>query len=167
MIAQDKDATGFDGGCQMAAADVPGKLGEMRRVARANVVKLLRRRADHDQATVLQHQPVAVAERNGLRQVDQNLAAIGQFDGAAAQMPLVMREDSLANDLACRAAGGRDGDGARQFGEVGVEGEFHEKRRFFSNWKAAVRAASAPKLAQIDLVVAIMRLLGGQAKDAP
>ena len=92
MVAQDEDTIGLDGGGEMPVADVPGKLGEMDRIACADVVKLFGRRADLDQAPVLQHQPVAVGERHGLGKIDQHFAAIGEFDGPAAQMPLVMRQ---------------------------------------------------------------------------
>ncbi len=43
MVAQDEDAIGLDRRGEMAVADMPGKLGEMHRVARADVVELFRR----------------------------------------------------------------------------------------------------------------------------
>ena len=56
MVAQDEDAVGLDRGGEMAVADVPGEFGEMHRVARADVVELLRRGDDLDVAAVVQHQ---------------------------------------------------------------------------------------------------------------
>ena len=129
MVAQDEDAAGLDRGGEMPVADVPGKLGEMGAVACADVVELFRRRGDLDLAAILQHQPVAVVERDRLQEVDQHLAPLygpfGQFDGAAAQMPLVMRQDRLAGNSAGCIASRRDGHGAGKFRKVGVELKLH------------------------------------------
>ena len=81
---------------EMPVADVPGELGEMHAVLGADVVKLLGCRGDLDLPSVLQHQPVAVGEHDGFGQVDQHLAPLCELDGAAAQMPLVMRQHGLA-----------------------------------------------------------------------
>ena len=69
---------------------------------------------------------VAIAKRHRLGQVDQHLAAVGKLDGAPAQVPLVMRQHRPAADVPGDAGRGH-GNGARQFGEIGVQGQFHEK----------------------------------------
>ncbi len=126
MVAQDKDALGRNGGREVPVADMPGKFGEMHRVPRVDAVEFFRRSADLDLAAVLQHEPVAVGECHGFEQIDQHLAAVHQFYGAATQMPLVMRQNRPAGDRARWAARRRDRYGAREFGEVGVEREFHD-----------------------------------------
>ena len=90
MVAQDEDAVRLDCRGEMAVADVPGELGEMHRVARADVVEFFLGRDDLDMPAVFEHQPVAMAEHDGLGKVDEHLAAVDEFDGAAAQMAFVM-----------------------------------------------------------------------------
>lgn len=96
MVAQDKDALSGDGGCQVPVADMPGKLGQMNRVARSDVIEFFGGCPDLDLAAVLQHQKVAVGEGRRFQQVDQHLAAVDEFYGASAQMPLVMRQNGSA-----------------------------------------------------------------------
>lgn len=96
MVAQDKDALCRDGGCQVSVADMPGKLGQMNRIARSDVIEFFWRRPNLDLAPVLQHQKVAIGEGRRFQQVDQHLAAVDEFDGAASQVPLVMRQNGSA-----------------------------------------------------------------------
>lgn len=96
MVAQDQDAVRRDGGGEMAVADVPGELGEMKRIPGPDRVERLVGSGDLDHAAALDRQGVAGRQNHRLGQIDQNLAAIDGFDHAPAQMAFVMLEDGAA-----------------------------------------------------------------------
>jgi hypothetical protein len=148
VVAQDQDAVGLDLRGEMAVADVPGELGEVHRPAGADVVDLLLGRYDLGAAAVVEHQHVAMVERDGLGQVDQHLVAMHQRQDAAAQVALVMGEHGEVEGL--RPVGGRlqlggaqDAPGPRQLGEIGVEIELHAAAASFSRSRARASAGRA------------------------
>ena len=115
VVAQDEDARFLDLRREMAVADMPGKLGEMRRVAATHIVELFLGGDDLDLPAVVQHQHVAMVEHDRLGQIDQHPAAVGEFDDLAAQVPLVMGKHRKASKrLSCAVV-----NGAGEFGEVG------------------------------------------------
>lgn len=96
MVAQDQDAVRRDRGGEMAVADMPGELGEVKRIPGPDRVERLVCGGDLDNAAPLDRQGVAGRQNHRLGQIDQNLAAIDGFDHAPAQMALVMLEDGAA-----------------------------------------------------------------------
>ena len=96
MVAQDQDAIRRDRGGEMAVADVPGELGEMKRIPGPDRVERLVGGGDLDHAAALDRQGVAGRQHHRLGQVDQNLATLDGFDHAPAQMAFVMLEDGAA-----------------------------------------------------------------------
>lgn len=135
VVAQDEDAVGGDRSGKVSVADMPCEFGQMDSVTGADVVELLRRRADLDLASVFKHEPVAIGQCDRLGQVDENLAAIGKFDGAAAQMPLVMRQHGTARDFPGSIAAISERNSAWELGEIGVEREFHENATCVEAWR--------------------------------
>ena len=84
------------------------------RILPENLVERLLGRRDDDLAAILDHQPVVGLEYDRLGQVHQHLAAVDEFDGAPAQVPLVMRQHrppgrlrSICRDLGCPPDGDR------------------------------------------------------------
>ncbi len=96
MVAQDQDAVRRDGGGEMAVADMPGELGEMKRIPGPDRVERLVGGGDLDHAAALDGERVAGGQHHGFGQIDQNLAAIRGIDHAPAQMTLIMLEDGAA-----------------------------------------------------------------------
>ena len=82
------------------------RLGEMNRIAAANFQQLLFRGDDLGVAPILQHQHVAVFERDRLGKVDENAVAMGERDDLAPEMALILRQHgNVERNL--RAAGRR------------------------------------------------------------
>ncbi len=99
VIAQDENAGRLDRRREMAVADMPGEFGEVHRIAPEHLVKRLVGGGDDDLAARLDHQPVIRLEHDRLGEVDENLAAIDELHGAAAQVPFVMRQHGAAERL--------------------------------------------------------------------
>ena len=73
VIAPDTQTLGHDLCRQMPIAEVPGDPDQMMRVAAANLDQGLRRRDDFDQTSIVEHQRVAAAQRDGAFEVEQEL----------------------------------------------------------------------------------------------
>ena len=86
--------------CQASSARWTALLG-------TDVVERFLGRDDLDVTAILQHQPVAIVQGHRFGQVDQHSIATGRFDGAAAQMPLVMGQHRMVvgRDRSCLAGG--------------------------------------------------------------
>ena len=125
MVAQDQDAVRLDRGGKMAVADVPGEFGKVDGVAGADVVELLLGRHDLDRASVVEHQPVAVRQRDRLGQIDQELVAARERSTRRRRCRSSCGSTAESKAGTVDSPARRDSASARQLGEVGVEGEFH------------------------------------------
>ena len=92
MVAQDDDAVFLELGGKVAVADVPGQFGQMQLGPPADIVEFLVRGENLGLSTVVEHEPVAIAERDGFGQVDKHAIAAVEPDDAATQMTFVMGE---------------------------------------------------------------------------
>lgn len=112
VVAQDQDAVSCDGRRQMAVADMPGKLGQVVRIAAADGVERLVGGCDLDGAATLDRQRVTRCEHDRFREIDQDLPTVARLDHAAAQVTLVMLEHGAAEHGFGRRGGvGRPPDG--------------------------------------------------------
>ncbi len=112
MVAADAQPVAEQFGRQMPIAEMPGDTHEMRRIARRHLGEGLRRRLDLDDAAILQHQPVAMAERDGPRQVEQERRpALGRH-GDPPPMPRIEIEHHRVGGSLRPQAGGIDGNGS-------------------------------------------------------
>lgn len=112
MVAADAQPLAEKFGRQMTVAEMPGDPHEMGGVAGRYLGQRLRRRLDGDDAAVLEQQPVAMAQRNRIRQVEQEgCAALGRHRDAPAMAGVEIEDDGVDSRLGPQA-GGIDGDGA-------------------------------------------------------
>jgi hypothetical protein len=129
MIAQDEDSLLLDLRGKVAVADMPAEFGEMDRVERADLVEFLLAGDDLHLAAVIENKPVARLQHDRFDEIDQHAIAVLQFENAAAQMALVMlqHEHIERRWLSVGFAGMQHAAGARQLGEIGVEGKFQNE----------------------------------------
>lgn len=92
MIAQDQNAIRFDGGGQMAIAEMPAQRHEMFAIASGDRQKRLLGRDDFGMPAVGQDKSVAMFERFRCGQVDQHIVAMLKGDAFAPDMPGLMVE---------------------------------------------------------------------------
>ena len=78
MIRTDQDTAIFDCGGHVTIAKVPGKTCQVMCVLCLDDEQRLRLGANFDDASIVQHKPVAISERDCLRQIEQ------EFDTALA-----------------------------------------------------------------------------------
>ena len=71
MIAPNAQALGHDLGRQMAVAEMPGDPDQIMRIRPSDFDQQLRRRHHLDQATILEHQGVAAAQRDRVFEIKQ------------------------------------------------------------------------------------------------
>ncbi len=71
VIAADTQALGHDLRRQVAVAEMPGDPDQMMRVGALDLEQRLGRRHHLDQPSVLEHQRIAAAERNGVFEIEQ------------------------------------------------------------------------------------------------
>lgn len=114
VVAQDQNPVGFDRGGKVAIADVPGEFRDMERVAAAHHIERLVGGRYLDDAASFQQQFIAGRQHDRLREVNQDLAAVGQLDRASAQVAFVMLKNRAAKhwlvaraDLRCSPYGYR------------------------------------------------------------
>ena len=112
MVAADAQLLAEKFGWQVAVAEMPGDPHEMGGVAGRDLGQRLRRRLDGDDVAVLEQQPVAMAQRHRVRQVEQEgRAALGRHRDAPAMARIEIEDDGIDGRLGPQA-GGIDGDGA-------------------------------------------------------
>ncbi len=108
VVAADAQPVAEQLGRQVAVAEVPGDAQQIGRIGGRDLDKRLKRGADGDDAPVLQDQPVAVAQRHRLRQVEQELEPAGGGHRHAAAVALVIVEHHMVGRFAGPLAGGND-----------------------------------------------------------
>ncbi|UPG73870.1 hypothetical protein MVG78_06990 [Roseomonas gilardii subsp. gilardii] len=96
MIAQDQDSVSLDSRSEVAVADVPGEFREVQGTMAADGVKGLAGGRDLDDAVSFQQQRIARLQDDRLGKINQDLAAIDQFDRPAAQVALIVLEHRSA-----------------------------------------------------------------------
>jgi hypothetical protein len=111
VIPANAQVLGHDLGRQMAIAEMPGDADQMVRVMAADFQQRLGRGDDLDQPSVLQHQRVAAAQRDGALEIEQEFEPARTDHRHAAAMPVVeiehdsvrrcFREAVLSLDLRC------------------------------------------------------------------
>ena len=107
--------SGLDRRRQMAVADMPGKFGEMARVAGANVVELLTWRDDLHEAAIVERQQIALTERQRFRKIDQQSFALPQVYLLAPKVALVVGQNSyVERRLALTIGRTNDGGGTQK-----------------------------------------------------
>lgn len=127
MVAADQYPVFVDLRGEMPVAEMPGEMAQRGAFACPHLVEFFFSRDDFGQTAIVQNQPVAMFQHDRFGQIDQQLAASGQFQNLSAQMPLIV----LQNDSRKRRGKvgcvipARDLPSAGQLGEIGVEGEFH------------------------------------------
>ncbi len=99
-------------GRQMAVAEVPGDAEQAGGRVRRDLGERFGRRIDGDDAAVLEHQPVAVPERHGLGQIEQEIQPASSGHRHAAAVPLVVIEDDAVDRFPRPLSGGVDLGGA-------------------------------------------------------
>jgi hypothetical protein len=97
MIAADAQAIAEQLRRQMAVAKMPGDTDEMGLILRRDLDQRLRRRLDGDDPPVLQQEAVAVAKRDGARQVKQKGQPTPGRHRHASPMPRIEVEDHSVN----------------------------------------------------------------------
>lgn len=129
VVAQQKNAILFDLRGEMPVADVPAELGEMDRIERADFVEFFLAGHDFHLAAVVEDKPVACLQHDRFDEVDQHAVAMLEFEHAAAQVPFVMLQHKHVERLwlAGRFASGKHAAGARQLGEVRIDGKFQNE----------------------------------------
>lgn len=96
MITKNEDAIILDLCRQMPVADMPGEFGYVERIAPANLVEFLACSADFNFASVIQNEPVSVAQHHRLREIDKHLLAAFQSNGFAPQMAFIAFKNGVA-----------------------------------------------------------------------
>lgn len=106
MVSADAQLLAEKFGRQVAVAEMPGDPHEMGGVAGRHLGQRLRRRLDGDDAAVLEQQPVAMAQRNRVRQVEQEgRAAFGRHRDAPAMAGVEIEDDGVDGGLGPQAGG--------------------------------------------------------------
>jgi len=96
MVAADEDAVGPDLCGKVAIAEMPGEPGKMRRIVSAHLEQFLGLGADLDNSPVLEHEPVAVPEMNGLGKVEEERQAGARRQGNAPAMAAIKVELNIS-----------------------------------------------------------------------
>ena len=112
MIAADAQPVAEQFRRQMAVAEMPGDADQMRGIARRHLGEVFRRRHDGDDAAVLEHQPIAMAQRHGARQVEQERSAAGRRHRDAPPVPRIEIEQHGIRRRLRPQAGWINGNGA-------------------------------------------------------
>ena len=112
-IAANAQAVAAEFGRQVAIAEVPGDTEQTVRPRRDDLGQRLRRGIDGDDAVVLEYQGVAIPQRQGLSQIEQEFQSAGGGHRHAAAVPLIVVEDDtigrFVGPLPCgKNAGGAD-----------------------------------------------------------
>ncbi|MEY9756868.1 hypothetical protein ABIE73_004263 [Bradyrhizobium yuanmingense] len=89
VIAADAQGLGHDLGRQMTVAEMPADADEVVRIAAADFEQRLGRRDHLDQPSILQHQRIAAAQRDGMFQVEQEFETTRSGHRHAAAVPVV------------------------------------------------------------------------------
>jgi len=106
VIAPDPQMLARDLDRQVPVAEVPGKPHHLPGIDAAQLNQRLGRGDDLDQATVLEHQRVTAAQRDGLRQVEQEFEAVRAGHGHAPPVPVVeLQHDGIGRRIAPAARG--------------------------------------------------------------
>ena len=89
VVAANAQGLGHELRRQMAIAEVPGHADEMVRIVAADLKQRLGCRDHFDQPSVLQHQRIAAAQRDGILQVEQEFEAPRPRHRHATAVPIV------------------------------------------------------------------------------
>ena len=89
VVPADAQSLGHDLRRQMAVAEMPADADEVVRIAAADLEQRLGSRDHLDQPSVLQHQRIAAAQRDGMLQVEQEFETARPGHGHAAAVPVV------------------------------------------------------------------------------
>lgn len=115
VITADAQPVAEQFGRQVPVAEVPGEAQQMRAVLARHLHQSLGRRLDRDDAPVLEQKAVALLQRHGLGQVEQELRPAPGGHGDAAPVPRVeIEHDGVGRRLGPEASG-IDGEGADHF----------------------------------------------------
>lgn len=117
-IAQDNDAVLTDFGLQVPVAEMPGKLDEVKPVARQDLVERLFHGGDEDIAALFQYQSIAICQHHSLLQVQHDDIVIRQVQQLAPEMPLVVRQAQQGNRRDIGGCRRDDGRGAIGHGDL-------------------------------------------------
>ena len=101
MVAADEQMVRADLRRQVAVAEMPGEADEMLRAPGEDAGQRLQRGLDRDQATVVQAERIAVAERYRLGQVEQEREPVLAGHGKApAVAGVIVEHDGIGRRLA-------------------------------------------------------------------
>ena len=133
VIPADAQALRHDLGRQMAVAEMPGDPNQMQGIGAADLEQRLGGRDHLDQPSVLQHQRIAAAQRDGVFQIEQEFQPARPRHRHPPPVPVVeiehdgigrgLRPAMLAQDF-CRA------DHEEHLKRVGASGLHPSRRRF-------------------------------------
>jgi len=113
VIAADTQALGHDLHRQVSVAEMPGDAHEMQGIAGADFEQRLGRGDHLDQPSILQHQGVAAAQGDDLRQVQQEFQPARSRHRKAAPMPVFEFEHDRIGRLVAPSLRSFDGCGAQ------------------------------------------------------
>lgn len=127
VVAANQNALLFDLRGDMPAAEMPREMAERGAVPCAYLVKRFLGGDDFGIAAVIEDQPVTMFKDHCFGKIDQDLVAMNEFHRPAPHAPLVMRQNrEIERDRQVRCImGAHNLAGARELGEIGVDGEFH------------------------------------------
>lgn len=112
MVAADTQAIAQQFGRQMPVAQMPGEAQQMGAVLAADLDQRFRRCLDGNDAAILQQQAVAMLQRDGAGQIEQELGPAFRGHGDAAPVPRIeIKHDGVGRGLRPKS-GGIDGNGA-------------------------------------------------------
>jgi len=119
VVVLDVDRLGRDLGRRVPVADMPGDAHQPQRVLGLDLQQALRRGLDQHQAAILQLDGVAVAERGGLLEIEQNVETAIGLERETAAVAVVMVERQRIDDAILPDGGlANDGGGAKHDGSV-------------------------------------------------
>ena len=119
MVVLDVDRLSRDLGRRMAVADMPGDAHQTQRVFGPNLEQALRRRLHQHETAILQLDSVAIADRGGLVEIEQDAEPAIGLEREAAAVAVVMVERQRVDDAVLPDGGlANDGGGAKHDGDV-------------------------------------------------
>ena len=113
MIPADAQALAHDLRWQMAVAEVPRHAHHMLHVARTDFRQRLRRGQHFNTPSIIQHQRVARAQQQCVRQIEHEGQPAHALHGNASAMPVIVVEHDSVSRLAGPVTGGLDFCGAQ------------------------------------------------------
>ena len=109
VIVADQETLALDRDRQVAIAEMPGEPREGTRIGGFHLDQLLLRRDDTHETTAFEREPVAIAQRNRLAEIEQELERAFRHEAfAAAEAVIVVEHDAVPRLALGPMTGGRN-----------------------------------------------------------